>query len=134
MEPVEIESVMVNLLDNALYALMPAGGTIEVIAHNVLLDRAIPGVLDTVIPAGHWVAVSVVDNGPGIAFEVAKRLFVPYNTSKPLGKGTGLGLATIKHILVSNGGGIRFRSVPANGACFRFYLPVLSKDLPKQSS
>ena len=73
---------------------------------------------------GHYVAFSVADNGPGIAPEIAGRLFEPYATNKPTG--TGLGLAIAQRIALEHNGELSYIGPSANGrgAVFRLLLPV----------
>jgi signal transduction histidine kinase len=74
---------------------------------------------------GHYVAFSVADNGPGIAPEIAARLFEPYATTKGAG-GTGLGLAIAQRIALEHNGELSYigRSANSRGAVFRLLLPV----------
>ena len=76
---------------------------------------------------GDAVAVSVEDDGCGIAPEVLDRIFDPFFTTKPVGDGTGLGLGIAYQIVRSHGGEIRVDSRPGVGACFRVVLPIDGK-------
>lgn len=119
----EFERVLKNLLRNAQQALS-AGGEITVAASLVefTTDAATGGA----VKPGTYVLVSVSDDGPGIPPGVRARLFCPYASGKPLGCGTGLGLATAKYLLELRGGGITC-PVTAKGARFNVYLPVASQ-------
>ncbi len=106
--PAQISQVLVNLLVNAAQA-MPEGGDIS-IRLNQLGER--------------YVELSVCDQGQGIADELMPRLFEPFVTSKPAGKGTGLGLPICHDIMLSHGGEIRAENRPGGGACFTLILPI----------
>ena len=105
----QIVQVLTNLIQNAIDALSTRGtGKVRVVVDGTHKER---------------VAVSVVDDGPGIAPEMAARLFEPYATSKV--QGTGLGLAIAQRIAIEHGGELAFVTPPgANGAEFRLTLPV----------
>jgi two-component system sensor kinase FixL len=69
-----------------------------------------------------FISVSVADNGPGLAPEIAARLFQPFTTTKD--KGMGIGLTICQSIIESHGGGISAQPVAPKGVCFRFRLPI----------
>jgi CheY-like chemotaxis protein len=73
-----------------------------------------------------WLLLSVSDNGMGIPGHVRERMFEPFFTTKDVGKGTGLGLATIWHIVTAAGGNVCLRSTPEHGSTFDVYLPAWS--------
>jgi PAS domain S-box-containing protein len=108
----QIEQVIVNLVVNARDA-MPRGGRL-----TISTDNAPP-------PGGHAV-LSVDDTGEGIAPAILERIFEPFFTTKPLGRGTGLGLATVYGIVKQSGGDIQVQSAPARGARFTVLLPTVS--------
>jgi two-component system cell cycle sensor histidine kinase/response regulator CckA len=101
---------------------MPGGGKLTVETANVRLgatcnaDR--PGV-----PAGEYVLLRIGDTGMGMSEEVKAHLFEPFFTTKPMGKGTGLGLATVQRIVEGSGGYVAVDSAEGAGATFRIYLP-----------
>ena len=104
----ELNQVWTNLVDNAVDA-MEDGGTLTL--------RAERG------PDGDGVRVSVCDTGPGIPPEIRTRLFEPFYTTKPPGKGTGLGLHISHNVVARHGGRIEVAS-GADGTCFNVVLPV----------
>jgi len=104
----ELNQVWTNLVDNAIDA-MDGGGTITLRAERD--------------PAGDGVRVSVCDSGPGIPPEVRARLFEPFYTTKPPGKGTGLGLHISHNVVARHGGRIEVET-SAEGTCFIVVLPV----------
>jgi nitrogen fixation/metabolism regulation signal transduction histidine kinase len=105
----QVVQVMTNLLQNGLDAVASLGdvGAVKV---TVGTDGATS------------VAITVSDNGPGVAPEMSARLFEPYATNKP--HGTGLGLAIAQRIAMEHGGELAYVGRPGEGAAFRLVLPV----------
>jgi PAS domain S-box-containing protein len=116
-DPGQIERVLMNLGLNARDA-MPAGGTMLVRTENVVLSHDTGGVA-----AGAYVALTVDDTGTGIDPDVLPHIFEPFVTTKPVGVGTGLGLATVHGIIEQTGGAIRVSSTPGRGSRFSVFLP-----------
>ena len=79
-------------------------------------------------PVLGWQQLTVRDNGAGMTPEVRERIFEPFYTTKPVGKGSGLGLATVWHLVTEVGGRIEVESVPGEGSAFHVYLPVLAAE------
>ena len=113
----QINQVLHNLVLNAAQA-MPDGGTLEVVARNVLVgpDTGLP------LAEGHYLEIRVTDEGCGIPEEAQRRIFDPYFTTKR--EGTGLGLATSYSIVRRHGGCISVESTVGVGTTFRVYLPA----------
>jgi two-component system cell cycle sensor histidine kinase/response regulator CckA len=113
--------VLMNLYLNAWQAMDP-GGTIHVKTENALLDS------DFVKPyeaaPGKYVSVSVADTGRGMDKETQKRVYEPFFTTKSMGKGTGMGLASAFGIIKNHNGIIRFASTLGTGTTFYIYLPA----------
>ncbi len=124
-DPVQIEQILMNLASNARDA-MPQGGHLRIETSNLLLDEEYMHRKPAVIPLGHYALITVSDDGSGIAPEHLPHIFEPFYTTKPLGEGTGLGLATVYGIVKQNRGFIWAYSEPEMGTVFRIYLPCVA--------
>ncbi|MEN8148645.1 MAG: PAS domain S-box protein [Planctomycetota bacterium] len=121
-DPGQVEQVILNLCINARDA-MPSGGRLSLVTENARL--AADFVRDHPWAAeGEYVVLRVADSGEGILPEIRDRIFEPFYTTKEVGQGTGLGLATVYAIAQRHEGGIEVESEPGEGAMFSFYLPV----------
>jgi PAS domain S-box-containing protein len=118
----QIHQALMNLCVNARDAL-PEGGTLTLAAENVTLDKS-AAALAPEAKAGEYVRVSVTDTGAGIPPEIVDRIFDPFFTTKEIGKGTGLGLATVLGIVRGHGGFVRVSSREGQGTTFELYLPA----------
>ena len=127
-DPGQIEQVVLNLVVNARDA-MPHGGRIAVRAESVVLDTHQPD-NSPPAPPGPYVHLAVADSGTGLTPDARAHLFEPFFTTKELGKGTGLGLATVYGIVKQNGGFIYVDSEPGLGTTVRIYLPPASGPIP----
>jgi PAS domain S-box-containing protein len=117
----QIDRIVVNLAVNARDA-MPDGGTLTLRTRNVVLrEDGASGDLEA--RHGDYVVLSVSDTGVGMSEDVQAHIFEPFFTTKELGRGTGLGLATVYGIVKQSGGWLQVDSAEGQGATFEIYLP-----------
>ena len=129
-DPGWIDQIVMNLVVNARDA-MPRGGS--VIIETGRLDCASTKVIaDVEVPAGSYAFVSVTDTGSGIDSDSRAHIFEPYFTTKPIGKGTGLGLATTHGIVNQAGGHILVESEMGHGASFKLLFPRIEPNPRKR--
>jgi PAS domain S-box-containing protein len=123
-DPGQIEQVLMNLVVNSRDA-MPKGGQLIIATSNVELDEPFAKTHGDINP-GPYVRIRVKDTGRGISAKNKANLFEPFFTTKAVGKGTGLGLATVYGIVKQSGGAIEVDSEPEKGAAFHVYLPRIA--------
>jgi CheY-like chemotaxis protein len=115
--------VLVNLVVNARDA-MPSGGQLQITSEHMTFEDE-PDPAHPEARPGDFVCLTVRDTGSGIPAEHMPRIFEPFFTTKEVGKGTGLGLATVYGIVKQHNGWIEVSSAAGAGTAFRIYLPAL---------
>ena len=121
-DPTQLHQVLLNLAVNARDA-MPQGGVLTLAASNVTNDAQFAATGQDA-KVGTYVLLQVRDTGLGIPPEVRDRIFEPFFTTKEIGKGTGIGLATVLTVVRSHGGFLNVESEVGRGSCFKIYLPA----------
>jgi two-component system, cell cycle sensor histidine kinase and response regulator CckA len=125
----QIEQVLLNLYVNAGHA-MPGGGDLYVETKNILLDETYTKSYG--LAPGKYVRISVTDTGVGMDETTQKRAFDPFFTTRDMGRGTGLGLASAYGIIRNHNGIINIYSEKGEGTTFNIYLPVTEKKIADQ--
>jgi len=122
--PTQIHQILMNLCTNATYEMEENGGTLEVSVNDTTIDSMamIPD-----LKPGEYIEIKITDTGKGISSQHINTIFEPYFTTKPVGEGTGMGLAVAHGIVENYGGQITVDSAIGKGTCFTVYLPITKK-------
>jgi PAS domain S-box-containing protein len=130
----DLNQILLNLLINARDTLLDKLSkphapdwipTIHVDVISMPVDSVPPMPTPSAIPLRGWQRLTVRDNGFGMPPAIVERIFEPFFTTKEVGKGTGLGLATVWHLITGAGGRVEVESSPGEGSAFHIYLPVI---------
>lgn len=121
----QIHQVLVNLVTNAVHALQPRPGRIEIRLAAFVADETLVQSRPA-LRAGRYLRLSVIDTGHGMDRATQQRIFEPLFTTKLPGEGTGLGLAVVHRIVTDHGGAIQVSSRPGEGTEFHLYFPRFS--------
>ncbi|MCC5807264.1 MAG: PAS domain S-box protein [Opitutales bacterium] len=125
-DPGMIEQVIMNLAVNARDA-MPGGGKLEISTSAVRLDESAPR-NNPEARSGNFVCLRISDTGTGISPDASDHIFEPFFTTKDVGKGTGLGLATVHGIVRQHEGWVEVDSREGTGTSFTIFLPACVED------
>lgn len=131
-EPAQLQQVILNVCNNAAQAIDVAG-TIEVHIDTKELGRALSVGHGELAP-GHYVVISITDSGRGMDEALIERIFEPFFTTRP--EGNGLGLATVREIVLDHSGAVNVQSAPGAGTRFDIWLPSVSfvEPLPRRDT
>jgi CheY-like chemotaxis protein len=127
-----LEQALLNLLLNARDAVAETGGRIRMVV-DVVTPTPAQLQLHPEVPARNHLRLQVIDDGRGMDEETRRRVFEPFFTTKEVGKGTGLGLATVYAIVREHQGWIECDSAPGQGTTFAVFLPVAVEPAPAAS-
>ena len=123
-DPGELGSAIMNLAQNARDS-MPDGGAMTIKTANFTVSESAAHSLD--LAPGRYATIAVRDTGIGMSEDLRSHVFEPFFTTKEMGKGTGLGLATVLGIVEQSGGAIRCQSEPGWGTVFTIFLPATTE-------
>ncbi|MFA5905678.1 MAG: response regulator [Desulfobacula sp.] len=124
----QIHQVILNLCTNAAHAMADNGGKLEVTLEKITIG--VNAAADyPQLPAGDYARLAFTDTGHGIDPNIRNRVFDPYFTTKPIGKGTGMGLAVVHGIVKNHGGEILFNSILHKGTTFELFFPALLDEI-----
>jgi signal transduction histidine kinase/CheY-like chemotaxis protein len=122
----QIQEALINLCNNAVYA-MEEKGTLKIsVNHAQLSASQLPPQVK--LPDSGFVQIAVMDSGSGVAAEIQDKVFDPFFTTKEVHAGTGMGLATVQGVMDQHGGFVKLDSAPGRGAEFSLFFPAAKGD------
>jgi len=121
-DPAQLESSLLNLAVNARDAMGERGGTLHIETRNATIEAGDPHARGDLTP-GDYVVIAVSDTGEGIPPQLLDRVLEPFFTTKPAGRGTGMGLPMVYGFVKQSGGHLAIYSEPGEGTTVRMYLP-----------
>ncbi len=127
-DPGQLSQVLVNLAVNSRDA-MPQGGRLAIETSGVTFERD-RDLSHGILPPGRYIRIRVNDTGVGMSADVVERAFDPFFTTRPVGEGTGLGLATVYGIATQAGGHVQLYSEPGLGTTVSVLLPATADGVP----
>jgi two-component system cell cycle sensor histidine kinase/response regulator CckA len=127
----QMEQVFVNIFINAWQA-MPGGGNVYIETNNVTVTEKMA--MGYGVTPGEYVMISITDTGVGMDEATRKRIFEPFFTTKDMGRGTGLGLASVYGIIKNHDGFIDVKSEKGRGATFNVYLPAVQAEIAEETA
>jgi PAS domain S-box-containing protein len=127
----QMEQVFVNIFINAWQA-MPGGGNVYIETNNVTVTEKMA--MGYGVTPGEYVMISITDTGVGMDETTRKRIFEPFFTTKDMGRGTGLGLASVYGIIKNHDGFIDVKSEKGRGATFTVYLPAVQAEIAEETA
>jgi signal transduction histidine kinase len=125
-DPGLIEQALMNLIANAKDA-MPQGGQLSITSECVVIAEDAPNINPESRP-GQYACIAISDTGTGMDKATMKRIFEPFFTTKDVGKGIGMGLASVYGIIKQHQGWIEVESALNHGSTFRLYLPLIRSE------
>ena len=131
--PTKVHQIVVNLCTNAMHAMENEAGRLSVSLTKTVLDETQLDYAQNLHP-GTYIVLMVGDSGCGMDSQTMEHIFEPFFTTKEVGKGTGLGLATIHGIVQDCGGAIGVESTLGVGTTFRIYFPALRSETERNTS
>lgn len=127
----QIQQIVTNLCANAVHAMGERRGCMEIKLDSEVLEQSLTTTTTSLAP-GHYVVLTVRDEGVGIHPEDMDRIFDPFFTTKGVGKGTGLGMTMVRSIVQAHGGGLSIDSAVSQGTTMRVYFPAILDSQPKE--
>lgn len=122
--PHQIQQIVINLVNNACDAIGNQSGSIEVLLTEETRQEDSCARIGNLAP-GRYAVLRIRDNGPGIPDALLDKIFLPFFTTKPVGRGTGLGLAVVRGIMEGLNGAVNVNNRPNGGAIFELFFPIV---------